>query len=158
MLVYPIAYTCLTLPLASYRMASQSGNEPSQSILIFAGSFMASCGWVDVLIYLATRRTILTLQNSSLASADRSKNGDINGIPMNNTISGSQIRNSVRPNMATSVASSQEGFVKMEHVVEVTVESAIPIEQVITGEEGEEQHQQKPMGNSTTVSGTHYWA
>ncbi|KAI0014623.1 G protein-coupled glucose receptor regulating Gpa2-domain-containing protein [Xylariomycetidae sp. FL0641] len=59
MLAYAIAYTILTLPLAAGRMASMSGNTPSDAYYLFAGAFFTSSGWVDTVLYAFTRRTIL---------------------------------------------------------------------------------------------------
>ena len=126
---------------------------------------MASCGWVDVVLYLVTRRTILTLQNNSLSSSGRSQQpmGAGDGISMSAQM-GSQIRNSVRGHMhntSSSGAITQSGFVKLEHVVEVTVESADLSEQISqldsVDDVGEEGPLKKKMGNTTTITGTHYW-
>ncbi|KAI9709425.1 MAG: hypothetical protein M1812_007702 [Candelaria pacifica] len=59
MVIYPLAYVFLTLPLAAGRMASMTGREPSLAYYCFAGGMIASCGWVDVILYAYTRRTLL---------------------------------------------------------------------------------------------------
>jgi hypothetical protein len=116
MLVFPIAYTTLTLPLAAGRMATESGNPPSSTFFIVAGCCMASCGWVDVLLYAFTRRTIVF--------SGEGANGD---IPL--------IGGNLYGNIATavskrvdrgdegSITGSQENIVKLERVVQVTVET-----------------------------------
>jgi hypothetical protein len=152
MLVYPIAYTCLTLPLAAYRMASQSGKQLGDTLLLFAGACMASCGWVDVLLYLVTRRTIVSLQASSFGSSGR----DTGGIQMNvsRSVYGNQtvVGTGDLDRQATgeSLASSQEGFVKMEQVVQVTIEDAAQ-SRAETSEDSAAQQQQKP------TNATSYW-
>ena len=148
MLVYPIAYTCLTLPLAAVRMAAQSGKRLSTNSLLFGGACIASCGWVDVLLYVVTRRTILSLQPSS--SASRKANGmngmnGMNGLNYGNitTIGGT------RSSDGSSDNDSQVEFVKMERVVEVTVENATREELEAAKEAA------KPMG--TVPGGTGFW-
>jgi hypothetical protein len=151
MLVYPIAYTCMTLPLAAYRMASQAGKTLDDSVLIFAGACMASCGWIDVLLYLVTRRTILSLQSTNFTSSGR----DTEGIQMNtgkhiygnHTVVGAGDRDG--DIMGTSLAGSQEGIVKMEQVVQVTIEDAVhPHSRSGISEEAAQQK---------VTNGTSYW-
>jgi hypothetical protein len=152
MLVYPIAYTCMTLPLAAYRMASQAGKTLNASVLIFAGACMASCGWIDVLLYIVTRRTILSLQSTSFTSSGR----DTAGIQMNtgrhiygnHTVVGAGDRDGDILSGA-SMAGSQEGIVKMEQVVQVTIEDAVP--QSRAGRSEDQAEQQK------VTNGTSYW-
>ncbi|KAA8904407.1 G protein-coupled glucose receptor regulating Gpa2-domain-containing protein [Sphaerosporella brunnea] len=154
MLVYPVTYTCMTLPLAAYRMASQSGKTLSDSILVFAGACMASCGWLDVILYLVTRRTILSLQSTSFTSSGR----DTGAIQMGTgrQLYGNQTvveRGSLdRAVRGESMASSQEGFVKMEQVVQVTIEDAVqdPHSRIGTSEDGSV-NPQKP------TNATSYW-
>ena len=59
MLAYPVVYTAFTIPLAGGRMALYAGHKIPDVYWICAGCFMASCGWVDALIYTLTRRVIL---------------------------------------------------------------------------------------------------
>ncbi|KAF8251361.1 hypothetical protein K440DRAFT_595976 [Wilcoxina mikolae CBS 423.85] len=138
MLVYPIAYTCLTLPLAAYRMSALSGKKLNDRFLLFAGVCMTSCGWIDVILYIVTRRTIV-YQHS--VDTSYSGTGGIGGIQMNASLPygnsttvgcvgaacSSMNRSQLRE--TASAACSQEGFVKLEQVVQVTVERATPSEQ-----------------------------
>ena len=134
MLVYPIAYTCLTLPLAVVRMAAQAGRPLGMTPLLVAGACMASCGWVDILLYMVTRRTIITLHAHSSGSNGTGEIG-MGGLAYGNTttIGGNRIGN-------FSENESQEGFVKLERVVEITVETA-PVE------ESEAEEPRRPVGN-----------
>ncbi|ORY19751.1 integral membrane protein-like protein [Clohesyomyces aquaticus] len=59
MVVYPIVYVICTLPLASARMASMSGQPPSLARLCLAGAMITSNGWLDVLLYTLTRRIMV---------------------------------------------------------------------------------------------------
>ncbi|KAI9765796.1 MAG: hypothetical protein M1835_007314 [Candelina submexicana] len=59
MVIYPMAYVLLTLPLAAGRMSSMTGREPTLGYYCFAGGMIASCGWVDVVLYAYTRRMLL---------------------------------------------------------------------------------------------------
>jgi hypothetical protein len=59
MVIYPFAYVSLTLPLAAARVATTAGKEPPLSFFPVAGSLMALCGVVDVILYLWTRKALL---------------------------------------------------------------------------------------------------
>jgi hypothetical protein len=59
MVIYPFAYVSLTLPLAAARVATMAGKEPPLGFFPVAGSLMASCGFVDVVLYLWTRKSLL---------------------------------------------------------------------------------------------------
>lgn len=61
MLLYPLIYIVLTLPLSAGRMWSMAhnGNSYSNGYAVFAGCMLTSCGFVDVLLYSLTRRRLL---------------------------------------------------------------------------------------------------
>lgn len=58
-LLYPIIYVMCTAPLAAGRIASMAGNEVPLSYFCFAGTMIASAGWLDVVLYSSTRRAIV---------------------------------------------------------------------------------------------------
>ena len=58
-LLYPIIYILCTAPLAAGRIASMAGNAVPLSFFCFAGSMIASAGWLDVALYASTRRSIV---------------------------------------------------------------------------------------------------
>ncbi|KAH8679693.1 G protein-coupled glucose receptor regulating Gpa2-domain-containing protein [Tricladium varicosporioides] len=58
MVLYPVAYVILTLPLASARVAAMAGCKPPVPVYILAGAMMTSCGWVDALLYFTTRKIL----------------------------------------------------------------------------------------------------
>jgi hypothetical protein len=58
-LLYPLIYVCCTVPLAAGRIASMAGNNVSLAYFCFAGSMIACNGWLDVLLYSTTRRSIV---------------------------------------------------------------------------------------------------
>lgn len=58
-LLYPIIYILCTAPLAAGRIASMAGNTVPLSYFCFAGSMIASAGWLDVALYASTRRSIV---------------------------------------------------------------------------------------------------
>lgn len=60
MVIYPVAYVVLSLPLAAGRMASARGQQPSMAYFCLAGAMMTSSGMVDVLVYTLTRRNLIT--------------------------------------------------------------------------------------------------
>ena len=68
MFLYPLVYVVLTLPNASGRMYSMA--NPTQKLpvafYIAAGSLFTSCGWVDSILYAATRRLLVRPDMDSL--------------------------------------------------------------------------------------------
>ena len=58
-LLYPIIYILCTAPLAAGRIASMAGNNVPLSYFCFAGTMIASAGWLDVVLYSSTRRAIV---------------------------------------------------------------------------------------------------
>ncbi|KAL4812456.1 hypothetical protein BDW67DRAFT_193626 [Aspergillus spinulosporus] len=59
MLVYPLSYVVLSLPLAAGRMSSARHVIPSQEYFAVAGSLMALSGAFDTVVYALTRRQLL---------------------------------------------------------------------------------------------------
>lgn len=59
MVVYPFAYVTLTLPLAAGRVAAMTGKDVPLVYLVVAGTMMASCGFVDVILYISTRKALV---------------------------------------------------------------------------------------------------
>lgn len=59
MVIYPVAYVVLSLPLAAGRMATAQGKTPSKAYFCVAGAMMTSSGFVDVLLYTLTRRSLM---------------------------------------------------------------------------------------------------
>lgn len=58
-LLYPLVYVVCTTPLAAGRLVSMSGHQVSLGYLCFAGAMIACNGWLDVLLYSSTRRSII---------------------------------------------------------------------------------------------------
>ncbi|KAM0719449.1 hypothetical protein Q7P37_005354 [Cladosporium fusiforme] len=92
MMLYPLVYVVLTLPLSSARMWSMAhgGKTPSTVTNCVTGALLASCGWVDCLLYTLTRDRLLnqtmgqssskgdtTGQSQSDNTASNAKNGTI---------------------------------------------------------------------------------
>lgn len=59
MIVYPLIYTVCTAPLAGGRIASMAGQDVPLAYFCVAGSMIACNGWLDVLLYSLTRRSII---------------------------------------------------------------------------------------------------
>ncbi|KAJ0426185.1 G protein-coupled glucose receptor regulating Gpa2-domain-containing protein [Aspergillus carlsbadensis] len=59
MVIYPLAYLLLSLPLAAGRMSSARHVIPSMAYFAVAGSLMALSGLVDAVVYTITRRQLL---------------------------------------------------------------------------------------------------
>ncbi|KAF2838988.1 hypothetical protein M501DRAFT_905244, partial [Patellaria atrata CBS 101060] len=74
MVVYPIIYVVLTLPLAAGRMASMSGKNLPDVYFVVAGCMITSCGWLDTLLYTLTRRVLLSGDITGNKSNSRSAN------------------------------------------------------------------------------------
>jgi hypothetical protein len=72
MMLYPFVYVVLTLPLSAARMWSMArgGQSPSNVTNCVTGALLASCGWVDCLLYTLTRERLLanTMNKNSKAS------------------------------------------------------------------------------------------
>jgi hypothetical protein len=73
MMLYPFVYVVLTLPLSAARMWSMArdGKSPSNVTNCVVGALLASCGWVDCLLYTLTRQRLLanTMQRGSRIGA-----------------------------------------------------------------------------------------
>ena len=61
MVLYPLAYIILTLPLSAGRMWSMAHHEKSlpDAYQCMAGTLLASSGFVDSLLYTLTRKTLV---------------------------------------------------------------------------------------------------
>lgn len=61
MVLYPLAYIVLTLPLSAGRMWSMAHHEKNlpDTYQCVAGALLASCGWVDALLYTLTRKALI---------------------------------------------------------------------------------------------------
>lgn len=59
MIIYPVTYVLCTLPLAGGRMAAMTGVRVPYWYFCLSGAAITSCGWIDVLIYAATRRALI---------------------------------------------------------------------------------------------------
>ncbi|KAI5781247.1 integral membrane protein [Geopyxis carbonaria] len=128
MLTYPVAYTCLTLPLAAGRMASAAGHDLGDRFFLIAGCCMASSGWVDALLYALTRRTIVLQGETTSSGGGGTGAGGVHQLTSlygnTTTAERGSMPAGARLDGAGSVSSSQENIVKMERVVQVTVENA----------------------------------
>jgi len=82
MIVYPVVYIIVTLPLAAGRIASMAGNKPSLQYLLVGGCFMTSAGWIDCLLYTFTRRAFLTTNSSTVIKGlSRGQRSDSKSCP-----------------------------------------------------------------------------
>jgi hypothetical protein len=89
MILYPVVYIIVTLPLAAGRIATMAGNKPSLNYLLVGACFMTSGGWINCLLYTFTRRAFLDstsstvievpsrCQRSGSMSCPNEKDGDI---------------------------------------------------------------------------------
>jgi hypothetical protein len=61
MMLYPFVYVLLTLPVSACRMWSMAhdGQMVSDTTQCIVGALLASCGWVDCLLYSLTRKRLM---------------------------------------------------------------------------------------------------
>ncbi|KAF7196955.1 hypothetical protein HII31_01873 [Pseudocercospora fuligena] len=57
--IYPIAYVACTLPAVIARLKIMAGGTVGYAELTVAGFMLASNGWIDVLLYTVSRRTLI---------------------------------------------------------------------------------------------------
>lgn len=76
MVIYPVVYVLLSLPLAAGRMATAQGNSPSKNYFAVAGSLMALSGLMDVIVYTVTRRHLITDTEHSTTDRNYENNTD----------------------------------------------------------------------------------
>jgi hypothetical protein len=60
LLYYPVVYICLTMPLTVARLAQFAGKNWSLTTIIVGANIYFCTGWVNVLLYTATRRGIIS--------------------------------------------------------------------------------------------------
>jgi hypothetical protein len=85
MIVYPIAYIILTLPLAAGRVASMTGRQPPLIFFCVAGAMMASCGFVDVALYIYTRKALVRSNVGHRRTIVPAQNHPLSPYPSANT-------------------------------------------------------------------------
>ncbi|KAI0811949.1 hypothetical protein GGR55DRAFT_603411 [Xylaria sp. FL0064] len=73
-LVYPVIYLICILPLSIGRASTMAGREPSLGYFCSAGALVASNGWLDVLLFTTTRRSIVFAHGDELANEDTGVN------------------------------------------------------------------------------------
>lgn len=79
-IAYPIAYVICTLPIVVARLGIMTGRKVSITELAVAGFFLTSNGWVDVLLYTTTRRSLIfgpPLPQEAVRPLDTFEFGDI---------------------------------------------------------------------------------
>jgi hypothetical protein len=59
MVMYPLVYVLLTLPIAVGRMVAMTGKALPDIFFVVAGALLTSCGWIDALLYTLTRRILV---------------------------------------------------------------------------------------------------
>jgi len=70
MLLYPLVYIVLTLPLSIGRMLNMQGYEPPLVFWTVMGSLMTSAGWVDAIVYSITRGVLVTKDPANLGRTE----------------------------------------------------------------------------------------
>jgi hypothetical protein len=77
MMLYPFVYVLLTLPISACRMWSMAhdGQPVSDETQCIVGALLASCGWVDCLLYSLTRKRLI---RETMGGAHSSSHGSRN--------------------------------------------------------------------------------
>jgi hypothetical protein len=92
MMLYPFVYVLLTLPISACRMWSiaHDGHPVSDATQCIVGALLASCGWVDCLLYSLTRKRLIQetmggAHISSHGSRNRSQHEHNSHMPDNDS-------------------------------------------------------------------------
>ncbi|KAI1003361.1 hypothetical protein K3495_g4846 [Podosphaera aphanis] len=104
MVVYILAYLVLTLPLAAGRAANMAGIELPKEFFIGAATLMSCSGLVNVVLYISTRKLLLTTKLSPMKTDCGNRNRH----------SLASVENENRPPSAISEAIGFEEFLKEE--------------------------------------------
>lgn len=77
MLLYPVAYIVLSLPIAAGRMSLMNGHDPGSTYFYAAGALIMCSGWVDSILYFVTRRRLLAadIVETGTSSQQRHRSG-----------------------------------------------------------------------------------
>ncbi|KAJ5133135.1 uncharacterized protein N7443_005233 [Penicillium atrosanguineum] len=73
MVIYPLVYLVLSLPLAAGRMATARGTPPGKTYFGVAGCLMSLSGFMDVAVYTLTRRHLII--DTEHSTTDRNYDG-----------------------------------------------------------------------------------
>lgn len=81
LVLYPVIYIALTLPLSAGRMWSMArdGRSYGSTYAVFAGCMLTSCGFADVSVYLLTR---LRLLRATGMATDEHRSLDDGGVAL----------------------------------------------------------------------------
>ncbi|KAF1841601.1 uncharacterized protein K460DRAFT_369607 [Cucurbitaria berberidis CBS 394.84] len=80
MVLYPLVYVILTLPIAVGRMVAMTGTHMPDIFFCVAGSMLTSCGWIDALLYTLTRRILVS---GDLSTGNYNRTHDVTAIATN---------------------------------------------------------------------------
>lgn len=80
MVMYPLVYVILTLPIAVGRMVAMTGQAMPDTFFVVAGCLLTSCGWIDALLYALTRRVLV---NNEISTGAGGYNRSVTAIPTN---------------------------------------------------------------------------
>ncbi|EEH47090.1 uncharacterized protein PADG_03188 [Paracoccidioides brasiliensis Pb18] len=73
MIMYPIAYVVLSLPIAAGLMAMMRGLNAGSTYFHIAGGMMMCSGWVDAILYFFTRRRLVETDLQTVAGTTSSQ-------------------------------------------------------------------------------------
>ncbi|OJD25670.1 hypothetical protein ACJ73_02958 [Blastomyces percursus] len=81
MIIYPIAYIVISLPIAAGRMSMMNGRHPGMPYFYFTGSLLMCSGWVDSILYFLTRRRLVEADIQTESGSDSSHRRKPSGDP-----------------------------------------------------------------------------
>ncbi|KAI9051946.1 hypothetical protein LZ554_004201 [Drepanopeziza brunnea f. sp. 'monogermtubi'] len=120
MVVYPFAYVFLTLPLATARIASMVGRPPPLVFFPVFGALMASCGFVDVILYLTTRKALIqssvgpkhhssSSSSSSSDSSPRSRISESSSAPRGQSLQLAEMQDGAGRDVESGLSATTNG-------------------------------------------------
>ncbi|OAX81034.1 hypothetical protein ACJ72_04628 [Emergomyces africanus] len=144
MILYPIAYIALSLPIAAGRTALMNYKDPGMPYFYAMGSLLVCSGWVDSLLYFLTRRRLLEadIQTETESTSNQNYNhssgalrtigGGIRGVDSRHKHNSAPLKNPRAPQTASSstdhiidgVELSDLGQVKKTTVIEISSATA----------------------------------
>ncbi|OAX79837.1 hypothetical protein ACJ72_05843 [Emergomyces africanus] len=77
MIIYPVAYVLISLPIAAGRMSMMSGHNPATAYIYASGSLLICSGWVDSILYFLTRRRVMEANIPTEVGSESSQKCDI---------------------------------------------------------------------------------
>jgi hypothetical protein len=79
LLIYPILYMILTLPISVSRIAEFAGQEWGLTVVYFSAALFECTGWINVLLYTSTRKGLVSWNRLKFWKRDKNNLNPSNG-------------------------------------------------------------------------------